>query len=74
MKSSITNQQIDRVVERDLPELGKFDNATLAAIKNILLMIAGSGEVSITGLVVCNSELAMEGNVVKVPLEYFLLM
>ena len=47
---TLTNQQIDRVVERDLPELGKFDNATLAAIKNILLMIAGSGEVSITSL------------------------
>ena len=26
------------------------------------------------GLVVCNSELAIEGQVVKVPLEYFLLM
>jgi len=47
---TLTNQQIDRVVECDLPELGKFDNATLAAIKNILLMIAGSGEVSITSL------------------------
>ena len=47
---TLTNQQIDRVVERDLPELGKFDTATLAMIKNILLLIAGGGEVSITNL------------------------
>jgi len=47
---TLTNQQIDRVVERDLPELGKFDTATLAMIKNILLLIAGSGEVSVTNL------------------------
>ena len=46
----LTNQQIDRVVERDLPELGKFDTNTLATIKNILLLIAGSGEVSVTNL------------------------
>jgi len=46
----LTNQQIDRVVERDLPELGKFDTNTLATIKNILLLVAGSGEVSITNL------------------------
>lgn len=47
---TLTNQQIDRVVERDLPELGKFDSATLAMIKNILLMVAGSSEVSLTSL------------------------
>ena len=47
---TLINQQIDRVVERDLPDLGKFDTATLAAIKNILLLVAGSGEVSVTGL------------------------
>lgn len=47
---TLTNQQIDRVVEKDLPELGKFDTTTLATIKNILLLIAGSGEVSITNL------------------------
>ena len=47
---TLTNQQIDRVVERDLPELGKFDTNTLATIKNILLLIAGSGEVSVTNL------------------------
>lgn len=47
---TLTNQQIDRVVERDLPELGKFDTATLASIKNILLLVAGSGEVSVTSL------------------------
>jgi len=46
----LTNQQIDRVVEKDLPELGKFDTSTLAMIKNILLLIAGSGEVSVTNL------------------------
>lgn len=47
---TLTNQQIDRVVEKDLPELGKFDTNTLAMIKNILLLIAGSGEVSVTNL------------------------
>lgn len=47
---TLTNQQIDRIVERDLPELGKFDTNTLAMIKNILLLVAGSGEVSITNL------------------------
>lgn len=47
---TLTNQQIDRVVERDLPELGKFDTATLSVIKNILLLVAGSGEVSVTNL------------------------
>lgn len=47
---TLTNQQIERVVEKDLSELGKFDNTTLATIKNILLLIAGSGEVSITNL------------------------
>lgn len=47
---TLTNQQIDRVVERDLPELGKFDTATLASVKNILLLIAGSSEVSLANL------------------------
>lgn len=47
---TLTNQQIDRVVERDLPSLGKFDTATLTASKNILLLIAGSSEVSVTNL------------------------
>ena len=46
----LTNQQIDRVVEKDLSELGKFDTNTLAMIKNILLLVAGSSEVSVTGL------------------------
>jgi len=46
----LTNQQIDRVVEKDLPELGKFDRDTLSIIKNILLLISGSGEVSVTNL------------------------
>lgn len=47
---TLANQQIDRVIERDLPELGKFDTATLASIKNILLLVAGSDEVSLTNL------------------------
>ena len=47
---TLTNQQIDRVVERDVPELGKFDTTTLAMVKNILLLVAGSGEVSVTSL------------------------
>lgn len=47
---TLTNQQIDRVVERDLAELGKFDTTTLSAIKNILLLIAGSNELSVNSL------------------------
>ncbi|MEK7155033.1 MAG: ATP-binding protein [Patescibacteria group bacterium] len=46
----LTSQIVDRVVERDIPSLGKFDNATLTSIKNILLLIAGSSEVSINSL------------------------
>jgi len=46
----LTNQQIDRVVEKDLPELGKFGTDTLAIIKNVLLLVSGSGEVSVTTL------------------------
>lgn len=46
----LTNQQIDKIVERDLPELGKFDTNTLAMIKNILLLVSGSDELSITSL------------------------
>ncbi|MFH1705453.1 MAG: ATP-binding protein [Patescibacteria group bacterium] len=47
---TLTNQQIDRVVEKDLPELGKFDTNTLSTVKNLLLLVAGSGEVSVTNL------------------------
>ena len=47
---TLTNQQIDRLVEKDLPELGKFDTTTLSAIKNILLLTAGSSEISVTNL------------------------
>jgi len=46
----LTNQQIDKIVEKDLPELGKFDTNTLAMIKNILLLVSGSDELSITNL------------------------
>ncbi|OQX51033.1 hypothetical protein B5M47_02315 [candidate division CPR3 bacterium 4484_211] len=46
----LTNQQIDKIVEKDLPELGKFDSNTLAMIKNILLLVSGSSELSITSL------------------------
>lgn len=46
----LTNQLIDRVVEKDLPELGKFDIDTLAVVKNVLLLISGSSEVSVTTL------------------------
>ena len=46
----LTNQQIDKVVEKDLSELGKFDTDTLAMIKNILLLVSGSSEVSVTSL------------------------
>lgn len=44
----LTNQLIDRVVEKDLPELSKFDTDTLAMVKNILLLVSGSNEVSVT--------------------------
>jgi uncharacterized protein len=46
----LSNQQIDKVVEKDLPELGKFDTNTLSMIKNILLLVSGSSEVSVTSL------------------------
>ncbi|NCN24383.1 MAG: ATP-binding protein [Candidatus Pacebacteria bacterium] len=46
----LTNQLIDRVIERDLSELGSFDTSTLSSIKNILLLVAGSSEVSLTSV------------------------
>ncbi|MBD3365966.1 AAA family ATPase [candidate division WWE3 bacterium] len=47
---NLTDSQIDRVIERDLPELGKFDTSTLSSVRNVLLLLAGSTEVSITNL------------------------
>lgn len=47
---TLTSQQIDRVVEKDIPEISQFSTETLSAIKNILLLVAGSSEVSLTSL------------------------
>ncbi|PIY80964.1 MAG: hypothetical protein COY80_00130 [Candidatus Pacebacteria bacterium CG_4_10_14_0_8_um_filter_42_14] len=47
---ALTNQLIDRVIERDLSELGSFDTSTLSSVKNILLLVAGSSEVSLTSV------------------------
>ena len=46
----LTNQLIDKVVEKDLADLGSFTKDTLELIKNILLMVAASSEVSFTSL------------------------
>ena len=47
---TLINELIDKVVEKDLFELGKFSADTIEKVKNILLMIAASDEVSITSL------------------------
>lgn len=47
---TLTNQLIDKVVEKDLTEQGKFTSETIESVKNILLMVAASSEVSITNL------------------------
>lgn len=47
---ALMNELIDRVIEKDLLELDKFSSETIEKIKNILLMIASSQEVSITSL------------------------
>lgn len=44
----LANEIIDRVIEKDLPELRKFNQNTLSRAKHILLMTAGSDEVSFT--------------------------
>lgn len=44
----LTNEIIDRVIDKDLPELKKFNQNTLSRAKHILLMTAGSDEVSFT--------------------------
>lgn len=47
---ALMNELIDRVIEKDLFELNKFSAETIEKIKNILLMVASSDEVSITSL------------------------
>ena len=50
-KSTILmNELIDRVVNRDLFDLGKFTTDTIDKVKSILFMVASSQETSITGL------------------------
>lgn len=47
---TLINELIDKVVGKDLFELGKFSADTIEKVENILLMIAASDEVSITKL------------------------
>ncbi len=47
---ALTNELIDKVINKDLLELNKFTPETIEKIKNILLMIAASDEISITSL------------------------
>ncbi|MBU0722287.1 ATP-binding protein [Patescibacteria group bacterium] len=47
---ALMNELIDRVIEKDLFELNKFSVETIEKIKNILLMVASSDEISITSL------------------------
>jgi len=46
----LTNQLIDKVVDRDLLEQSKFSTETIEIVKNILLMTASSTETSVTNL------------------------
>ena len=46
----VINETIDRIIEKDLPSLNKFDSNTIKRAKNVLFMAAGSNELSITGL------------------------
>lgn len=55
----LTNQLIDKVVEKDLLDQGKFNKETLESIKNILLMVAASSEVSFTSMTKSLSNLAV---------------
>lgn len=47
---SMTDQQLDRVLNKDLFELGKFDPGTLSICKNLLLMLSSSSEVSLNSI------------------------
>jgi predicted AAA+ superfamily ATPase len=55
----LTNQLIDKVVEKDLSDQGKFNKETIELIKNILLMVAASSEVSFTSMTKSLSSLAV---------------
>ncbi len=55
----LTNQLIDKVVEKDLSHYGKFNQDTIDAVKNILLMTAASSEISFTNLTKSLSNLAI---------------
>jgi len=43
----LTHELIDKVIEKDLFEMGKFNVATIERAKSILLMVATSSEISI---------------------------
>jgi hypothetical protein len=47
---NLINELIDKIIKKDLFELGKFSTETIDRIKNILLMVASSDELSITNL------------------------
>lgn len=46
----LLNEAIDKVIEKDLQSLDRFDSNTIQKAKNILFMAAGSNELSITSL------------------------
>lgn len=46
----LTNQLIDKVVEKDLLDQSKFTSETIDMVKNILLMVSASSEISFTSL------------------------
>lgn len=43
----LIHELIDKVIEKDLFEMGKFDAATIERAKSILLMVAASSEISV---------------------------
>jgi len=46
----LLNESIDKVIEKDLPSLNRFDPNTIRKAKNVLFMAAGSNELSISSL------------------------
>ena len=46
----LLDKSIDKVIEKDLPSLNRFDPNTIRKAKNVLFMAAGSNELSISSL------------------------